>query len=354
MNIIKREHELISLAFEAFKEILPEIEIQPIFEKEDGSSNLNLELIYREKKHEFNVIQKRNISDINALNTLVKMLNADKNLKETILVSEYISRNTAYLLKKNNILFLDTVGNAYIKAGDLLIFTADKKRGEKAAVQKSKRAFYTSGLKTIFNLLVFPELINQPYRTTVKISKASLGSIGWIFQDLKKMGYVIQIDKKQKKLINKDKLFEKWIEGYGEKLRPNLLKGRYRPTNKTLHELLKNSQDITIKFPDTFRGGEAAAELCTDYLKPENLTLYSADNILELIKTLKLVPDKTGPVEILEIFWDIDYYKKNIPQNYKAKIVPYHLIYADLVISGDERNLEGAKYLYEKHIQHLL
>lgn len=350
MNGKMKDQEIILSAVEAFKAILPEIEIYPKLSRTKNLGKGHLEIIYRNKKYKFEVLVKRNIAAPGAFNSLVKMPASMDKKPGTILVTDYISRNTAYLLKKNNVFFLDTVGNVHLKAGDMLIFLADKNKKKRMGTQRMKRAFYGSGLKIIFNLLVFPGLIEQPYRTIAGISKVSLGSIGWIFQDLKEMGCMIETDKNKKKLVSKDKLFEKWIEAYAEKMRPNLLKGRYRFADAGKARM-KDRKDIYSDFPNTFIGGELAAELCSGYLKSETLTLYSADNILEIIKRLKLVPDNTGSVEILEPFWDTVYYKKNIVPPIESNIVPVLLIYADLVISGDERNLEGAKYLYEEHLQ---
>ncbi|MCK4766439.1 MAG: hypothetical protein KAW12_29860 [Candidatus Aminicenantes bacterium] len=352
MNNIKRDDELILLAIEALAGILPEVEIHPLLEEE--STTRGIELNYGNKKYKFEVIVKRNLSASSVLNALVGVFSARENRKNTILVSEYLTRNTTLLLKKNRILFMDTAGNAYLKNDDLLIFTNAGKRDSKAVKQKTNRAFYASGLKLIFNVLAFPGLVNAPYRTTAKISKVSLGSIGWVYRDLKEMGHLLQVDRNHKKTVERDKLFEKWTDAYGKTLRPGLLKGRYRPAGQTVRDFLEGAQDIPTRSGNTFLGGETAAYLCTGYLKPETLTLYTAGNILDLIKTLKLVPDESGPVEILELFWDMDYYRNNMPQCYRNGIVPYHLIYADLIIAGDERNLEGAKQVYEEHLRSLL
>lgn len=354
MNKNMKDHELILSAVDAFKGILPEIEIHPKLQKKEDQKEDCLDIIYRNKKYEFEILVKRNIAAAGGtLNSLVKKSSLTNKKTETILVTEFVSRNSAYLLKKNNVFFLDTVGNAHLKAGDMLIFLADKSKNKKAGTQRVKRAFYGSGLKIIFNLLLFPGLINRSYRIIADVSKVSLGSIGWIFQDLKEMGYIIEIDKREKKIINKDKLFEKWIEGYGEKLRPNLLKGRYRFALPDKARI-KDPKEIFHSFPNTFLGGEIAAELFSGYLKSEMFTLYSADNILEIIKRLKLIPDNTGSIEILDLFWDPGYYRENTGFPVESNIVPVHLVYADLIISGHERNLEGAKYLYEKHLQSVL
>jgi len=55
---------------------------------------------------------------------------------------------------------------------------------------------------------------------------------------------------------------------------------------------------------------------------------------------LKLVPDENGDVEILHMFWKE---KEKFREKY---ITPTLLVYADLISSGHERNIEIAKQLY--------
>ena len=132
-----------------------------------------------------------------------------------------------------------------------------------------------------------------------------------------------------------------------------MLKGRCRFAKD---EIKKSRINAIDEFRGTFWGSEIAAELCTGYLKAERFTLYTTDNIIDITRKLKLIPDPNGRLEILNALWDTesDYYTCSQPQLAGKKIVPALLIYADLVISGDPRNLEAAKVLYERYLQNLL
>lgn len=347
MNKGLRNNEFILAAVESLRNILPEIKIRP---KHVNQDQISLEIIYRDKLYQFETHIRRNFSATIALDSFAKMSTA----KDKILVAPYISRETASLLKKNNVLFLDTVGNAYLNAGDLLVYITHNRLKKKTLPEKGNqpghRVFYESGLKTIFNLLFHPPLINQPYRTIAGVSRVSLGSVGGVFKELLEMGYLIHTDKNRKEFVNQEELFEKWIESYAGRLRPKLLKGRYRFASAG-NKRMKVPSRICSGLPGTFLGGEAAAQVCTGYIKPETVTLYSIDNIMDIIKKLKLVPQDTGPVEILDIFWDPAVFSSQPPV--KSPLVPLPLIYADLLISGDPRNLEGAQLLHEKYIQRL-
>ncbi|MFC2146256.1 type IV toxin-antitoxin system AbiEi family antitoxin [Acidobacteriota bacterium] len=345
MNKMMKEQEIIYLALDSLKRKYPEIQVH--------IDKNHIEVAFDNKKMEFEIVVKKDLSGINSLHSLVKIFPLGGEREKRVVISQHISNEIAYLLKEKKINFLDTHGNAYIQTDNVFIFTMDKHRVRKAADTRVRRTFYSSGLKLIFSLLNSPELINENYRHLSKVSGVSLGSIGWILKDLKEMNYLLLRDKNKKKLINKEKLLEKWIEDYADRLRPNLLKGHYRFAKD---EIKKNRISAIDEFKGTFWGSEIAAELCTGYLKAERFTLYTTDNIIDIIRKLKLIHDPNGPVEVLNVFWDTEsgYYKCPNPQLPGKKVVPVILIYADLVISGDARNLEAAKVLYEKHLQNLL
>ena len=74
---------------------------------------------------------------------------------------------------------------------------------------------------------------------------------------------------------------------------------------------------------DNFKwGGENAGALLTKFLQPEKFIIYTKDKN-ELMKSLKLVPDPLGEIEVLDQFW----FDKESDEN----IVPSLLAYADLI-----------------------
>ena len=91
----------------------------------------------------------------------------------------------------------------------------------------------------------------------------------------------------------------------------------------------------------------AAAKL-TKYLKPEQVTIYTQKTPGELLLTNKLKKDPNGDVEILEAFWQTEY---DWPH---PELVPPLLIYADLLATGDARNIETARMIYEQQLTGLI
>jgi len=62
----------------------------------------------------------------------------------------------------------------------------------------------------------------------------------------------------------------------------------------------------------------------------------------------KLRKDPAGEIEILNQFWNYD---ENL--GYKDLVHPI-LIYADLIATGNQRNIETAKMIYDEHIIRLI
>lgn len=90
-------------------------------------------------------------------------------------------------------------------------------------------------------------------------------------------------------------------------------------------------------------GGEPAGAMLTNNLRPQVFTIYSNLELPEIAKTLRLVPDKTGNVEVCQKFWE----------NNDVNKVPALLVYTDLVNSGYGRNVEIANQIFKNELQHI-
>jgi hypothetical protein len=65
------------------------------------------------------------------------------------------------------------------------------------------------------------------------------------------------------------------------------------------------------------------------------------------MKALRLIKDATGEVELREKFWRFE-----APEY--PDLVPPLLIYADLLATADDRNIETAQKLYDAHLAELI
>lgn len=286
------------------------------------------------------------------------LINQVKNLPEKgMLVADYVNPNMAEKLRHENVQFIDTVGNAYINIPPVYVYvTGKRKELPKFMPTKdgAKRAFEPTGLKVIFAFLCQPDLVNEPYRVIAEKAGVAVGTVGWVLNGLKAAGFIREKGSKQgRHLINTQKLLDRWIEVYPEKLKPKQLIGEYIADDPYWWK------QIDIEKYDGYWGGEIAAEKYTGYLKPQVATVYLHKKALNklladahLRKATKWHEEKAGTVVIYQPFWDEDMMVLDTePVAYINKeLVHPILVYADLVATGDTRNIETARRIYDEYI----
>jgi hypothetical protein len=289
----------------------------------------------------FYCIAKKNARNSN-LSIIINQINEFKNSiinnKNTLFVGEYIAKEVADSLIENKINFLDVAGNCYINTNDLKIIIEGKKHVKQKNVNQA-RAFQEAGLKLILLLLTDKEALEYSYRMLSDKSNIALGSVSQIMKELEENNYILKASDKRN-LKNIDDLIERWVIAYNDVLKPRLLRKTYKALNfDVLRETVMNNKQNHIFF-----GGEQAAEIMTQYLKPIEFTLYSNDELSVLGKELKLIPDNNGNVKIYNTCWS-----NNIKNKYK-NIAPALVVYADLMGSGNNRNIETAKMILENEL----
>ncbi|NOZ09511.1 MAG: hypothetical protein GXP09_00465 [Gammaproteobacteria bacterium] len=255
-----------------------------------------------------------------------------------MLVADYINPLMADRLKELNIWFMDTVGNAYINEPPVLVYVKGNRPEQKIGKMPKRRAFQPTGLKVVFAFLCNPELVNAPYRDIAHAADVALGTVGWVVTDLKDLGHLVDMGKKRRRLKGLKKLFERWVEAYPDQLRPKLLIGRFTTNEKVW------KKNVKLQNLGGYMGGEIAAEYLTHYLIPEFKTVYVRGRPQGLQLAFKMRKDPNGEIELLETFWNVEC------DWIDNKIVHPILIYADLLATGDPRNIETADMIYEKEI----
>lgn len=258
--------------------------------------------------------------------------------RQGLLVTEYVNPIMAERLRKLDMAFLDTAGNAYLNTPFMYVFSKGNKLAEPLGKTSKTRAFQPTGLKVVFALLCQPALVNAPYRDIATAAGVALGTVGWVMTDLKEQGYLIDMGKRGRRLTERERLVQRWVTAYPEQLRPKLLTGRYTIPDTGIW------MDTVIEDYQACWGGEVAAAVLTRYLRPEHLTIYVKERTADLQLEMQLRKDPNGNVELLNIFWG-----KGCEQP-DHNVAPPLLVYADLLATGDPRNIETAKLIYEQHL----
>jgi hypothetical protein len=255
-----------------------------------------------------------------------------------LLVTPYVNPRIAELLKEMDIPFIDTAGNAFINQPPLYIFNKGNKLAKEPRPEQVQRAFRPAGLRVLYVLLCNPGIEDEPLRGIAKAADVALGTVNWVMKELVRMGYLIEMGRRGRRLVRKDNILNRWVTAYPEQLRPKLFRGRFRAINSDWWK------DVNIEDFGAYWGGEVAAAVLTKYLRPEIVTIYTKEPIGKLVFKNKLKKDPDGNVEILNLFWN---FKLNTFNN---DLVHPVLVYADLMATGDHRNIETAGMIYDAEI----
>jgi len=253
-----------------------------------------------------------------------------------LLLTDYVTPPLADAFRRNGVQFADTAGNAYLEGEGLLVVVSGRTPKSAAPRTNTLRVFHRSGLQILFVLLSAPTLVSASNRTIAHAANVSLGSVPTTLDGLRELGFMAEVNG-MRRLLDRDRLIDQWVEGYARRLQPSLEIARFRANT-----------------PDWWRrtdlasygaqwGGETAAALLQRYLRPELVIIYADEAPTRLLSEQRLKADSAGEVVLRRRFW-------NAMPSPRVDIVPSLLIYADLVAAGDARSLAAAKQIRETYL----
>jgi hypothetical protein len=259
--------------------------------------------------------------------------------RPAVLITDYVNPNLAERLRQQEVFFLDAAGNAFLRDHGLYVsVTGRRNELERQRFKERVRAFRPSGLKLVFALLNRPEMVEADYRTLAKASGMALGTVQWVMRDLAEAHFVHRTGRTRRVLRRPKELLDAWTQAFVQDLRPRLLVGRFAAPDIGWWRQTDPRQYGALW------GGEPAGALLTGLLKPGTLTLYADKLPAELLIHERLKKDEHGQVDVLKRFW------RFTDSGEERGVVPVILAYADLLAIGDDRTLEAASRLFERHI----
>ena len=270
-----------------------------------------------------------------------------------LLVTEHITPPMAETLRGQKQQFADAAGNAYLEAPGLRVMVIGRKppaahanTSAGKAYTSAGKAYTTSGLKVMFALLCDPALANATQRTIAASAGVALGSIPAVLADLQQAGHMAELKQGRRLAANK-RLLDEWALAYARRLRAKTLQATYEVKD------FGAWQQWTIEAPAALWGGEPAAQLLVQYLRPGVLTLYAEKippRLLVAQRMIKLssVVQGQGVLEWRKPFWG------QLPDAPRPDTVHPVLVYADLLATGDARCIETAQIVYDTHLARLL
>lgn len=265
-----------------------------------------------------------------------------------LVVAPFVAGSVAQVLRARGVDYVDLAGNAFLHGDGLLVDVRGRKPG-KDAVEPGPRAlnrpFTRSGAQVTFCLLAWPELAGRPVRDVAAVSGVSLGSVHAVHRDLEGAGYVLP-GPDGRVLVRAGELLDRWVEAYALSLSPSLHLGYYRATDPSWWR----DAGEELRAAAVELGGEAAAGVLDDRLRPVTSTLYSKQVPVPLLaryRCRRAESAEEADVVVRRRFWT--------PPGLEAErdahgrtgegLVPVVLVYADLLISGESSQQEHARRL---------
>jgi hypothetical protein len=298
-----------------------------------------LTLTFENGKEVFAVECKREIQPVH-LQHLYELQKANKRFA---VIAGNILPHVKEELRKKKIAYFDLAGNAFIQTGKHFILIDGKRPVLQKNREQHNRAFTKAGLRVVFNLFIDPKLVNENYRKIAADADVALDTVNKTFLALKNLGHLMNAGPNTYKLVQLRRLTERWVEAYPTRLRPAIHIGNFRFLNE---DELRKWKTIRLDKTKTQWGDEPAADLLTDYLRPEIFTLYTDETRNELMKNYHFIPDDNGSIHVYKKFWKYD--------EKKFKTVPPLLIYADLMNTKDPRAIETAQKIYNEYLKNRL
>lgn len=289
-------------------------------------------------EEEFYCVVKKNGKNAN-YGIIKSVLSGVDHFKNRIIIADYLTKSTTKELQENGINYLDASGNTFIKTDDIFISV----EGRKSKINKhtnQSRAFQETGLKLLLLLISNPETLQLTYRELVERTGIGLGSLSNIFKELEANHYLLQT--KGKRVLKKqDEIIQRWVVAYNELLKPRVFRSKMRTIDKNLDvRSCLNTSDMKLYF-----GAEPGGLILTGNLKPKDYTIYTDEELSEVANKLKLVPDELGNIELYSRFWSDNLNLQN------DNTAPALVVYADLIGTGNDRNIEIAKLIFENGLQ---
>ena len=176
-----------------------------------------------------------------------------------------------------------------------------------------------------------------------RASGVSLGTASNVVRRLEHDRIVVRT-KSKRHLVRRDDLVERWIAGYAETLRPQLLAGRFQTQDEDPPSL--EDRVAALLGPDeTWAwGGAAAAFRLTKHYRSDETVLHVAAASSDLPKRLRAIPHRAGRLILLGVPGPLAF------RGQAPHTVHPLLVYTELVLTGSDRAREAASELRERFL----
>ncbi|MGB5880220.1 MAG: type IV toxin-antitoxin system AbiEi family antitoxin [Thermoanaerobaculia bacterium] len=259
-----------------------------------------------------------------------------------ILFAPYVAPPMARHLMENGVFFVDRVGNCHLAIGQEHIVQIEGRKPDKTA--KKARGIGTAGHQALFAILAKPELLNTPVRTLAEAAGIGKTAAAETLRRFEEEG-VIGRGERQRHLLQRDLLLDRWLTGYENFLRPRLTLGTFLrpdPDPEATEEWIERHLNGEVNW--AWGGGTAAMRL-TGYYRGEGTVLYVEAAPFDLQNRLQAIPARDGPLTVLQAPGPVAL------EGQALRTVHPLLVYTDLLGAGGERARDAAHEIRQRYLE---
>jgi len=264
--------------------------------------------------------------------------------KPSILMTPYVPPRLGQFLEERGINYVDRVGNCFLSLWpDFLARVEGRRRPPRDLPRATLRA---PSYQVLFALLARPGLANASVRTLAENAGVGKTAAAEMVRRLEFEGYLGRTTS-GRQLLERDRLLERWLTGYADVLRPSLVLGRFRTPEPNPAEVEATLENVLGDAKSWAWSGGAAAFRLTGHFRGEDSVLWISEPTSELLRRLKALPAKDGPLTILR--------PKGALMLEGAKLHTAHplLVYAELLTRPSDRAAEAAEEVRVKYLKYL-
>lgn len=231
---------------------------------------------------------------------------------------------------------MDDAGNVHLELGDAYNWTIIGIPAPEPIPER--RPASPAQLQLLLQFVTHPESVNWPVRRLESAAGISKSKAAQVRHQMLTDGLLTRVGKGYG-LAHTNLLADFLISGYTQVLRPKLTLGRFRPAEKSAEAFLSRLRKNVPPGVRYSLSGGSAADLLQHFYHGAEVTLFLKPSTDAIARQLRLLPDREGPITILNAFGDLVFGE----EREHHMVAPPWLIYAELLNSKDPRAHEAAQ-----------
>jgi hypothetical protein len=238
--------------------------------------------------------------------------------------------------------FADEPGNVHLRLGDDYNWTVLGKREPPRPADADRTT--PAMIQLLFQFATAPQSATWTVRDLARATGISKTKVALLLNQFRRERL---LDSKSAFHVTTE-ISERLVAGYGQTLRPKLVIGRYRPPESSIDPFLArlSKEASTEKLRYALTGGPAADRM-QHFYRGSEASVFLAHPDAGILRDLRLLPDRAGPVLLLKPFGELVYWREFDG----SMVAPPWLVYAELLVSSDPRAREAAEELRREFLQ---